>query len=561
MLAELVVEHLGVIEGAELQLGPGCSALTGETGAGKTLVVAALALLMGGRAERLLVREGASGARIEGRFVVDAAHPCVRRLEDHGLVEPSGGDVQIVLHRTVAVDGQGGKARVNGRLVTVGTLADIGRSLVEIAGQHDHVQIGEPAYQRRVLDSFAGALTSGLAARVAAAVRSAAIAKRTVAELATGERARERELDVLRYEIDEIRAAKPVPGEEAHLVAEARRLEHAESIALGLQGASSLLHKEGGAEDVLGAAAAELRRIEEHDPALGELAARLEGAALEVADVAAEVAGAEIAPDHGALEAAHARLAVLARLTRKYGEGAGGVLEYLTGAEARLVQLEGTCAGLAAAQRDLTAGEAAAAKLASELSGIRRAAAPALAEALASRLVALAMPDARVEVLLAPKPLGEGGAESVELRLAANPGETPKPVGKVASGGELSRLGLAVHLVASRSHAGTMVFDEVDAGVGGTASQSIGRALAELVTKTGVQVLVVTHLPQVAAYADEHFSVTKTTAGERSAARVERVEDIKRVEELSRMLSGLPTSRSAREHAQELLQLASQGAR
>jgi DNA repair protein RecN (Recombination protein N) len=554
MLIELVVEGLGVIERAELELEPGCSALTGETGAGKTLVVAALGLLVGGRSDRALVREGASEARIQGRFVVGGSHDAVEILRAHGILEdpdPSS-DVEIVMTRTIAAD-KGGKARINGRLVTVAALNELGECLVEIAGQHEAQGIGAPPRQRMLLDSFAGPDVLTNSKSVADAVRAAARTKREFEELLASERERERELDLLRYEINEITRAELREGEHETLVAEASRLEHAESIALALEGAGEALRGEGGAAETLTSAYRDVDQAARRDPSLAELARRLEAASLEVADVADELARSLVAPDPGLLDETRQRLDVISRLRRKYGETESEILDYLDRKQARVAELEGAESSLELLRTTHEQLLERAHDLAASLHEKRARAAVRLERAMEETLATLALDGARFEVALADRELYEGGIDAVELRVAANPGESPRPVAKVASGGELSRIALALHLLTSTPGAETMVFDEVDAGVGGRAAQSVGRSLAELAATTGAQVLVVTHLPQVAAFADTHYRVAKEAGEVRASAMVARVEGAERVDELSRMLAGMPESDRAREHAQELL--------
>ncbi|MDQ3767630.1 MAG: DNA repair protein RecN [Actinomycetota bacterium] len=567
MLTDLVVEDLGVIETADLELDRGCSALTGETGTGKTLVVAALGLLLGSRGERTLVRSDASEARVEGRFSVPPTHPAISILESHGLVEPSFDDddesVEVVVIRTVPPvtpvkdSGRAGKCRVNGRIVTVAVLAELGATLVEIAGQHEYQRLGRPAQQRRLLDAFAGPEALDLAAEVSAAVRRAGEAARSYEALRAGEQRRARELDVLRFEIEELEGAAIEPGESAGLIAEADRLANAEAIALGLTGAIEAIRGEGGAEDLVTGARRAVEGLTAHSPSLGPLADRLDSAAYELEDVAAELALQVGAPDPALLESLRQRLVVLQRLERKYGADETGMLEYLRRARERRAELERAEGDIErwATERDEACAEAE--RLGAELSELRRMAAPALEEAMTERLAGLAMGGARFEVQLRPAELYEGGAEAVDFRIATGPGEAAKPVTKIASGGELSRISLALHLLTTTGPVTTMVFDEVDAGLGGEAAQHVGRSLAGLARDSGVQTIVVTHLPQVAAHADAHYRVTKAESGGRVVTVVAKVEGEERVAELSRMLAGLPKSAVARRHARELLELAS----
>jgi DNA repair protein RecN (Recombination protein N) len=563
MLTDLTVEGLGVIDGARVTLEEGCTALTGETGAGKTLLVAALSLLLGGRSDRTLVRSGSSGAHVEARFELPGDHPAVALLEAHGVLDDAGGGtsaVEVVLGRSVSPDGRS-RARANGRLVTAALLAEVGGNLVEIAGQQEHGRLGEPAHQRALLDSFAGAEAVELASLVSREVRAAARARRTVVEARRNERERRRDLDVLHYEIAEIEAAHVTSGETEELARDAERLEHAESIAAGIDDALISLKGEGGAGDLLSNARARVQALADKDENLSELVGRLESVAIEIDDIAGELSGRAVSPDPSALEGVRERLEVLQRLRRKYGEHEDEVLSYLQRARDKVAQLEASDAELDRLEQEADDPGRRASEAATRLSELRAEAAPRLAAAVNELLAELALEGARMEVGLQPRDLFEGGAESVELRVTTDPGAPMRPVARVASGGELSRIALALRVLTTTGSVRTMVFDEVDAGVGGAPAQSIGRLLARLAHKSGTQVLVVTHLPQVAAFADFHFRVVRGERAGRADAFVERIDGEQRVAELSRMMAGLPESRRAREHAQELLELAEEGAR
>ncbi len=430
---------------------------------------------------------------------------------------------------------------------------------MEIAGQHEHAHLGRAGYQRGLLDSFIGPAATDLVDEVRDAVRSAGAARRKLEELEASERSRSRELDVLSYEIAEIEKASLAEGEVADLQARASRLEHASTIAVGVATAAESLTGEGGADEALATAESAVRQAAAGDPGLTPLADRLEAARYEVADVATELTGVDTAPDSDALEGVHARLGVIARLRRKYGPEESDVMGYLASARTRAEEL-----GRAGQDIEHLRGEherllRRASEAAERLTSMRREAAPGLAAAVEARLHDLALPGARFEVGLEPKDLYEGGLEDVELLVAPNKGEAALPVARSASGGELSRISLALHLVTTTGLVGTMIFDEVDAGVGGEAARAVGAALAQLAESAGVQVLVVTHLPQVAAFASAQYRVRKEEADGRTVAVVERVEGDERVSELSRMLAGLPGSDVAREHARELLELAATG--
>ncbi|HYI45207.1 MAG TPA: DNA repair protein RecN [Actinomycetota bacterium] len=556
MLEELRVEGLGAIDKAEFSLGAGCAALTGETGAGKTLLVVALGLLTGARADRSLVREGAKAARVEGRFSVAAGDPVLEWLAEQDLIDETGEIGEVVITRTVPADGASAKARVNGRLTTSSVLSKVGAMLVEIAGQHDQQRLGSPNVQRGLLDASAGRETVALAAEVAAVVRTGARLQQELEALTTSRRERERELDVLRYEVTEISAAPPEAGETDRLKRDASRLEHAEAITKSLGTVRSLLRGERGVGELLHDARRGAEEAAELDASLRPVVDRLETLAIEVEDIAQEASARDLAPDPQALAVIRDRLGLLASLKRKYGADEAAILAYLDEARARLGRLEDTDTRIEDLEREVAEQNAHATELAGSLTESRRGAAAKLKTEIESLLHELALPQARFEIALEHVDIYEGGNERVEFRLAANPGETPRPLSKVASGGELSRVALALHVVTGASMAETCVFDEVDAGVGGEAAQAVGRALARLASRSRSQVLVVTHLPQVAAYASHQYRVVKQPSGGRASVKVEQVAGPERVEELSRMLAGLPESERARRHAEELLEIA-----
>ena len=558
MLTDLMVEGLGVIDRAELQLAPGSSALTGETGAGKTLLVTALNLLVGGRSDRSIVRDGSDTTVVDARFVVARPHPAIDLLKEHGLLEDMSAEVEVVLSRSVSVDGRS-KARINGRLVTLAILQTAGRSLVEIAGQHEQHSLGSPGTQRDLLDRYAGALD--LAREVSDAYRAAVRLEAELAALRSSESDKALALDVLLYEIKEIEEVAPREGEVDDLTREASRLEHAATIAGAIGTATEELKGEGGVGDSLAAALRGVEVLVEKDPASNPLAERLRDTAVEVADIADELARRAIVADPATLASTRERIAVLTRLLKKYGPRETDVNSYLRRARERAAALDD--AGLEEGRLEgaIRAAREHAETTARRLSIERERAAHELQATLEASLGDLALVDARFRIALEPRELHEGGSESVSFLISTNLGEHPKPLSKVASGGELSRIALALRSATGSGTAPTLVFDEVDAGVGGEAARAVGRYLADLGASPGTQVLVVTHLPQVAAFADHQYRVSKVVNDERSTAQVERVEGTARVEELSRMLAGLPESERAREHAQELLELALKEAR
>lgn len=526
MLVELAVRNLGVIAEARIPVQGGLVALTGETGAGKTMVVEALSLLSGGRADPTRVRAGCDEAVVEGLFAV--------------------GDTEWVLRRVVPATGRS-RSYVNGDLSTAANLAELAGSLIEIHGQHAQQALLRPAAQRDALDRFAGVDRSRL--RELRDVRRSLLRK--LDEAGGDERAREREIDLLRHQIGEIDAVAPEPDEE-------RELEETEDLLAGAVGhrqaaerSLELVGGEGAAVDRLARACDEL---EAHAPFAG-IAERLRALSIELDDSLSELRSlAEgIEPDTERLEQVRARRHELATLRRKYGETIPAVLEFAVEARARLEELSSLDQRREQLRAQLD-------EVASELDvecrrvgGLRRRAAPKLAAAIRELLVELAMANAQVELAVEDTEALPGAGEAVEIRLASNPGAAPGPLQRVASGGELSRVMMALRLVLSGGPP-TMVFDEVDAGIGGEAALAVGRSLAALGEER--QVFVVTHLPQVAAFADHQLRVAKQVDGTVTVTTVESLDDSDRVVELSRMLSGSPGSSTAQEHASELLEAA-----
>ncbi|MGI9023280.1 MAG: DNA repair protein RecN [Acidimicrobiales bacterium] len=523
MLTELHVRDLGVIADLRIVLESGMTALTGETGAGKTLVVEAIELLTGGRADPVLVRPGADEARVEGRLVTD--------------------DDETVLARVVPRSGRS-RAYVDGRLATVAELAHRGRELVDLHGQHASQSLLSLSVQRQALDRF-GAVD--LAPLVAARARLAAV-DAALEAMGGDSRTRARELDLLRFQAAELAAAAIVDtDEEDALAAEEDLLGGAEAHRDAGAQAEQALSGDGGASDGLGRAIGALggRRP------FAAVEARLRAVTAEVAEAAADLrAASEAIPlDPYRLDAVVERRRLLRELRRKYGEQLSDVMVYESETRDRLALLENHDMQVGALESDRARAVDAIASAAATVGRARRQAAPGLAAAVEAHLRGLAMPRARFEVTV-----GDDPGDDVTFLLGANPGESALPLAKVASGGELARACLAARLVLTDAPP-TLVFDEVDAGVGGEAALAVGRALASLAADR--QVLVVTHLPQVAAFADHQVVVTKHTEDGRTVARATSIAGPDRVVELSRMLSGQPASPTAHGHAEELLGTAS----
>ncbi|MFG2891804.1 DNA repair protein RecN [Streptomyces sp. NPDC048248] len=572
------IQSLGVIDDAVVELSPGFTAVTGETGAGKTMVVTSLGLLLGGRADPALVRIGAKSAVVEGRITTADGDPAAVRAEEAGAELDDG---VLLISRTVSAEGRS-RAHVGGRSVPVGLLGELADDLVAVHGQTDQQGLLRPARQRQALDRYAGdAVSVPLAAYATAHRRLRAVASE-LDELTTLARERTQEADLLRFGLEEIAAVEPLPGEDTDLAAEAERLGHAEALASAATAAHAALA--GDLEDleavdattlVAGAHRA-LDAVRSHDRELSALADRLGEIGILLSDVAGELAGYAdgLDADPLRLAAVEERRAALTQLTRKYGQDIAAVLTWSEESAARLAELEGDDdrIGELTAERDALRAELG--QSAQALTDARTASAKEFADAVTAELAELAMPHARVSVEIRQVEVAEdadgievggrnvaygpAGADEVELLLAPHPGAPPRPIAKGASGGELSRVMLAVEVVfAGSDPVPTYLFDEVDAGVGGKAAVEVGRRLARLAKSA--QVVVVTHLPQVAAFADRQLLVEKTNDGSVTRSGVTVLEGEERVRELSRMLAGQEDSETARAHAEELLETARSG--
>ncbi|GAO10257.1 putative DNA repair protein RecN [Streptomyces lydicamycinicus] len=578
MLEEMRIRSLGVIDDAVVELSPGFTAVTGETGAGKTMVVTSLGLLLGGRADPALVRIGAKSAVVEGRISVGPQAPAAVRAEEAGAELDDGA---LLISRTLSAEGRS-RAHVGGRSVPVGLLAELADDLVAVHGQTDQQGLLRPARQRQALDRYAGDTVAVPLAKYTAAHRRLRAVATELDELTTRARERSQEADLLRFGLDEIAAAEPQPGEDTELAAEAERLGHAEALA----SAATLAHAAlaGNPEDPEGVDATTLvagahralEAVRSHDRELAGLAERIGEIGILMADVAGELAGYAdgLDADPLRLAAVEERRAALNHLTRKYGQDIAAVLAWAEESAARLAELDGDDdrIGELTAERDALRTELG--ELAQTLTDARTESAKRFADAVTAELAELAMPHARVIVEIRQTEVAEdadgievggrtvaygpAGADEVELLLAPHPGAPPRPIAKGASGGELSRVMLAVEVVfAGSAPVPTYLFDEVDAGVGGKAAVEVGRRLARLAKSA--QVVVVTHLPQVAAFADRQLLVAKTNDGSVTRSGVTVLEGEERVRELSRMLAGQEDSETARAHAEELLETARTG--
>lgn len=568
VLEQMRIQGLGVIDDAVLELDPGLTVVTGETGAGKTMVVQGLSLLFGGRADAGRVRPGAARALIEGRLRLPGAHPAVDRAVDAGA-ELDEGD--LLLSRSVAADGRS-RAHLGGRSVPLSVLSELADSVLAVHGQSDQQRLLAPVQQRRALDRYAGDDVLDRCRRFQELWARRRTVRASLVELSGALAERQTEADLLRLGIAEVEVAQPAAGEGAVLSAEIERLANADDLRIAAATAQQALTGDEGGGDVdalqlLTAARRTLEAASFHDPALGALAVRVAEAGFLAADAAADLASyaAAVDADPNRLSFAQERLATLTALVRRHAAtDVDGVLDWAARASDRLLELDGTDDRVGALTEQDAGLAAELGVLATELSGARTSAAEQFGRAVTAELAALAMPQAVVTAQVTQREAPDGlevagrrlaasadGVDDVELLLVPHPGAPARALHKGASGGELSRVMLAVEVVfAGSDPVPLMVFDEVDSGVGGKAAVEVGRRLARLARDH--QVVVVTHLPQVAAFADRHLLVLKSDQGSITRSGIAALDDVARVAELSRMLAGLDSG-LARGHAEELL--------
>lgn len=571
MIGSLSLHGLGVIDAAEMELGQGLTVLTGETGAGKTMVVTSLQLLLGSKASADLIRTGADRAQVTAQF--EGVHESVRMQ-----VEAAGGVVDsdsVTSTRVVAASGRS-RAALGGAAVPIAVLSEVGADLVAIHGQHEQARLLAPARQRDLVDRFGG--HGALAESVAESYERLRRVSAEKADLESRRAERLREADALRFGLAEVEAVRPVAGEDVELVAEEQRLAHAVDLKQAADlVATGLSDEERSVSEQLSMLQRALDVVREHDRRADELGTRLAELGYLAADLSSDLrAYADVVEaDPSRLGEVQERRAALASLTRKYGPELGDVLAWASDAQQRVGELGETDDRIGELTAELEAARQAWADSAVALSEARRAVAQDLGKQVTGELSSLAMSEA--ELLVAVEPRGEtgGGGPTVQLPdgsevtasatglddvaflLKPHRGAPFTPVQRGASGGELSRVMLAIEVVlADADPVPTVVFDEVDVGVGGSAAVEVGRRLARL--GAARQVLVVTHLPQVAAFADHHWVVRKTTSGQVTASDVTELHDSGRVTELTRMLAGLSDSTSGRAHAEELLDVARQ---
>ena len=551
MLTGLRLTAFGVVDEAELELGPGLTALTGETGAGKTMIVSGLGHLLGSRGDAGIVRRGADKALVEGRWEVP--DDVAGRVRDLGGVVEDG---ELITLRQVSAQGRS-RAVVGGAGVPISALAEVIGEVATIHGQSGQIRLASPDRQRELLDAHAKPAEleryrANFAARRAAATELATLEQESMA--------RAREADMLRFGLDEIAAVEPHPGEDDALAAEQSKLmdlDELRSLAASAHEALSGSETDFAAPSAVGLsgeARKALASLAERDADAAALANRAVELTMLAGDLAADVAGyvADLVADPLRLEAVGQRRAALAGLTRKYGATVDEVLQWAEASAARLGELVGSDERIDELRAQLGALDAQLAADAAAISQARHTAADDLAAQVKGELAALAMPHAELRFDVTDAALGPHGADRIELLFTANPGSEPAPLAKVASGGELSRVRLALEVVLADAGAHhTYVFDEVDAGVGGAVGLEIGRRLQRLATHS--QVIVVTHLAQVAAFADAHFVVAKESDGQVTTSGVRLLADDQRAAELARMMGGASSSAKGIEHAEELL--------
>jgi DNA repair protein RecN (Recombination protein N) len=562
MLHELRVENLLLIERAELRLAPGLNVLTGETGAGKTVLAHALDLLLGGRARPGIVRPGAAEAYVEGVFdLTDGLRAA--------LGERIAADAEeLVLARRVGADGRT-RALLGGRSATVAELRDVGASVIAFYGQHEHRKLTVAAAQLAILDGLGGSRQAGLLRSCAGAYDLASTLRVRLEQLRELAAQRDRELDLLEFELAEIDELAPDEAEHERLLSVRERLRRLDSLRAAAGGAAQALEPDPSADGVLAtarsaapiAAALDTLRAEAGiDPELDALAERLGSLVIELDDLAAELrrycergdlddAGADA--EQLTLEGVEERLAAVERVARKHGGSIAAVLQFADGARARHAELAGADQAIGRTAAELESAEAELAEHVSALRRARRKAAQGFAAAVREQLAELAMSDASFDVQLGERPLGPAGADAVEFVIAPNPGVPAAPVRDIASGGELSRVMLAIMSVASAGAlAGTLGFDEVDAGVGGHTARAVGARLRALAATR--QVLCITHLPQIASLGERHFSIVKDTSADPTRTSVVELREPDVVSELVRMLGADSDDSGARRHAREL---------
>ena len=562
MIEEIYIRDLGVIQEARLSFGSGLTVITGETGAGKTMVLSALGLLLGERSDTSSIRRGQDQAFVEGRWLLknntDAAAQVTERLSEAGTEMVDG---ELIMNRSVSSEGRG-RASVSGKAAPINLLSELGEKLVVVHGQSDQIRLKSSVAQREALDQFAGAaqLLADYQNHFQAWKNSSA----QLIDIQSALDARAKEAQELRASVDELEAADPQPGEDLELTEKANRLTHVEELRIAASAAHEAISSEtfDGATDAIGLIGVARRALEQvaaHDPELEKIADSLKQLGYQLNDASAEISGYLDGLDGDSariLESIQERRAVLNTLIRKYGPTLDDVIKLRETASDRLLELDSSSDLVEKLTQQVEIEHKAMTEAALKLSSARLNAAKNLADQVTAELAALAMSGSTLVVdVTDAAEFGPFGKDLVSIQLSSYPGAEPRPLGKGASGGELSRIMLAIEVVlAQTEQAPTFIFDEVDAGVGGAAAIEVGRRLAMLAKQA--QVIVVTHLAQVAAFANQHLRVLKNSTDEFTATDVVALNTEDRVNELARMLSGMPESDSGKTHAAELLEKA-----
>lgn len=563
MIEEIVIRDLGVISEARLKLGPGFTALTGETGAGKTMILTALGLLLGERSDSASVRRGQNQAQVHGLWKLDPASEVGVRVTNRlAEADVDFDPEELIISRTVAADGKS-RASITARPVPASLLAELGDQLVVVHGQSDQIRLKSAAAQREALDAFAGSELATMLAEYSTKYSSWRAAQAALEELVENATDRIREVEELRSATEELEKADPRAGEDVELAALAERLGNLEAIRIAAAAAHEAISSEsiGEASDILGLLSLARKQLEsgaQFEPAFEGLAQQLKDLGFQAREIAGQLASIIASLESDAelgLDEIQSRRAILNSLTRKYGPTLDDVIAYRETASKRLLELDFSDDKIEALRANLVVQEAALIEAAAAITVRRTQAAQQLANEVTAELQELAMPGSSLVVEVTEAELGPHGADNVSILLSSYPGAEPRPLGKGASGGELSRIMLAIEVVLAKTKSNpTFIFDEVDAGVGGAAAIEIGKRLARLARQA--QVIVVTHLAQVAAFSNTHLRVLKNHDGEFTSSDVVALTEVARVEELARMLSGLAESELGRAHAAELWQLA-----
>ncbi|WP_309620693.1 DNA repair protein RecN [Salinibacterium sp.] len=560
MIEEISIYNLGVIGEARLPLGPGFTALTGETGAGKTMIVTALGLLLGDRADSATIRSGSQQAVVEGRWLLDGTGAVAERVRDAGGELDDG---ELILSRSLSQEGRG-RVVVGGRTAPVGVLGEIGHQLVVVHGQSDQVRLRSATAQREALDRFAGPALSTVLDNYQTVFARWQSNQGELDVLVAERDRRSREAEQLREAMAEIEAVNARRGEDQELTARADRLSNLEDLRLAAGTAHDLLSSEvsDDSSDVVGlltSAQRQLERAGDHDTALAAIAETVAAASIAVTEISLQLSsylGSLDADGARELEVINERRAELTALVRRYGPTLDDTLDHLDSGSGRLLELDNDSSRIDSLGKEVEADRDNVIELAARLSEVRSAFGVTLSERVTAELAALAMANAEVTVIVDDRPdYSQTGKDQVSILLRPHAGAEPRPLGRGASGGELSRVMLAIEVViAGNDPVPTFIFDEVDAGVGGASAIEVGRRLAQL-SKTA-QVIVVTHLAQVAAFATNHLQVSKDSDGAVTASSVRKLEGEDRISEMARLLSGLPDSESGLAHARELLTIA-----